>query len=220
MGCKSSKTTAFDILGEKFIDCATMTECSGKFLNNTQLLGLYFGSDWAEPSRGFTPLLGDHYKVLKAKKCMFSVVYISMDADSDAFSVATRTMPWHSLPYDEEISLEMKKKYNVEGLPCVVLVSRRGVVYDNAREIFASTPTSQAVQLFKKYRKIIFGNMLDLYTHVCVCVCVYSTQYTYTLHMRIHMRVHMRVHIHTVQYTLHMRIHSTLTVHSAQYAYT
>lgn len=56
--------------------------------------------------------------------CDFEVVYVSSDEDSDAFdSFYGQQMPWLAIPFsDLETKKALNRKYDVEGIPCLVIL--------------------------------------------------------------------------------------------------
>jgi len=106
-------------------------------LNGVDVVGLYFSAHWCPPCRGFTPVLTNVYKELKAQGKSFEVVFLSSDSDEKAFKEYFAEMPWLSVPYDDrETDERLSTNYQVDGIPMLVLLNGQGkVLSENARGI-------------------------------------------------------------------------------------
>lgn len=92
-------------------------------LGGKKAIGLYFSAHWCPPCRGFTPKLAEQYKKLIALGKPFEVVFVSSDRDPEAFADYFKEMPWLAMPFDErDRKAKLGKKYNVSGIPCLVVV--------------------------------------------------------------------------------------------------
>ncbi|XP_015887747.1 probable nucleoredoxin 2 [Ziziphus jujuba] len=88
-----------------------------------KIVGLYFAANWYRPCREFTQVLVDVYEQLKNSGCVFEIVYVSSDEDSDAFNAYLACMPWLAIPFsDLETKKALNRKFDVEGIPCLVIL--------------------------------------------------------------------------------------------------
>lgn len=63
------------------------------------------------------------YEELKNNVSDFEIVYVSSDEDLDAFDSFYGHMPWLAIPFsDLETKKALNRKYDVEGIPCFVLL--------------------------------------------------------------------------------------------------
>lgn len=71
------------------------------------LIGLYFSAHWCPPCRGFTPTLIGFYKTMQANNQGFEVIYVSLDRDCASFNEYYGSMPWYTIPYEDEARVSM-----------------------------------------------------------------------------------------------------------------
>lgn len=91
-----------------------------------KVLGILFAANWYPPCRRFTQLLVGVYEELKRNGSDFEIVYVSSDEDTDAFDNFYAQMPWLAIPFsDIETKKELNRKYDVEGIPCLVILQPR-----------------------------------------------------------------------------------------------
>lgn len=66
-------------------------------------IGLYYSAHWCPPCRKFTPMLAEFYKKLKGsdKGKDFEIIFVSSDADDNAFNDYYKEMPWLALKFDQ-----------------------------------------------------------------------------------------------------------------------
>ena len=100
-----------------------LSELAGK------TIGLYFGAYWSPPCCAFTVQLTDAYNNLKAAKgdC-FEIVLISTDRDLEEFNVNKSTMPWLAVPYEDRTRHDLRRIFDVKGIPALVLIGPDGKV--------------------------------------------------------------------------------------------
>lgn len=119
--------------GPETIDSATALTC--------KTVGLYFSAHWCPPCRGFTPKLAESY-VGSLKSKDLEIVFVSGDQDDQAFKEYYATMPWLAMPYDKAKYQAVSSKYNVAGIPTLVLLNSDGTIINtNARQMVALDPT-------------------------------------------------------------------------------
>ncbi|XP_020219816.1 probable nucleoredoxin 2 [Cajanus cajan] len=88
-----------------------------------KVVGLLFAANWYPPCRGFTQVLVGIYEELKSSVPQFEIVYVSSDEDLDAFNSFYGNMPWLAIPFsDLETKKALSRKYDVEGIPCLILL--------------------------------------------------------------------------------------------------
>jgi len=88
------------------------------------VVGVYFSAHWCPPCRGFTPKLAAVYNEIKAQQKDFEIVFVSWDSDEDSFKAYHKEMPWLAIPFDNsEKKDSLKSKYQVRGIPTLVLVA-------------------------------------------------------------------------------------------------
>mmetsp|Transcript_83807 Transcript_83807/g.240966 ORF Transcript_83807/g.240966 Transcript_83807/m.240966 type:complete len:473 (+) Transcript_83807:71-1489(+) len=90
-------------------------------------VGIYFSAHWCPPCRGFTPKLAEWYKSDLQGKGL-EVVFVSSDRDEGSFGEYYGEMPWLALPFGSNLKKKLDKKFEVEGIPCFVIVDAEGNV--------------------------------------------------------------------------------------------
>eukprot|EP01097_Dermamoeba_algensis_P003941 TRINITY_DN2656_c0_g1_i2.p1 TRINITY_DN2656_c0_g1~~TRINITY_DN2656_c0_g1_i2.p1 ORF type:complete len:410 (-),score=75.38 TRINITY_DN2656_c0_g1_i2:76-1305(-) len=131
--------SAFEkILGQKLVGKSASEVSTGSLADN-EVIGLYFSAHWCGPCRNFTPKLAQTYKKLKEQGKKFEVVFISSDRDEKAFTEYFSSMPWLALPFSErDLKAKLSRKYKVEGIPTLVLLSPDGTTLtNNGRDVIA-----------------------------------------------------------------------------------
>ncbi|CAF1478616.1 unnamed protein product, partial [Adineta ricciae] len=122
----TSKLT--DLLGDQLLchstDYILTRQLQGK------IIGLYFSGHWCPPSRQFTPKLVEFYNNMSEEmRKHFEIVFISWDRDENEFNSYFNEMPWLALPYSDRARKDtLGTKYDVEGIPCLIVLSSSGQV--------------------------------------------------------------------------------------------
>ncbi|XP_028784615.1 probable nucleoredoxin 2 [Neltuma alba] len=98
-----------------------------------KVVGLLFGANWYAPCRRFTEVLVCIYEELRSKVPGFEIVYVSSDEDLSAFETYYAQMPWLAIPFsDLETKKALTKKFDVEGIPRLVILLPNGCNKDEA----------------------------------------------------------------------------------------
>jgi thiol-disulfide isomerase/thioredoxin len=97
-------------------------------LGGAEKIGIYFSAHWCPPCRAFTPQLVDAYNDMKKDGKPFGLVFVSSDRSKDAMEdyMKGTKMPWYAIPYDSKKRAELQRKFNVRGIPTLVVVSSEG----------------------------------------------------------------------------------------------
>lgn len=130
-----------DLLGDKLVNKTGETD-PNEALEGCDAIGIYFSAHWCPPCKGFTPKLADAYNALKAAGKKFEVVFASSDKDEGAFADYHATMPWLAMPYsDRDRKNVLAKKYNVAGIPFLVILNADGTVITTDGRAKISAPS-------------------------------------------------------------------------------
>jgi len=120
-----------------------------------KVVGLLFAANWYPPCRGFTQVLVGIYEELKSSFREFEIVYVSSDEDLDAFSSFYGNMPWLAIPFsDLETKKSLTRKYDVEGIPCLIFCNLRIV---KIRQQFVTELNLFTVMEFKLTHSVTRG---------------------------------------------------------------
>ena len=114
-------------------------EVDSSVLNN-KIIGIYFSAQWCPPCRHFTPTLVDFRD--KNKKD-FEVVFVSSDrSKADQLKYMEKyNMNFYALPHGSDEANELKKKFEVRGIPSLVIVDADGnTITKNGRGDVSGNP--------------------------------------------------------------------------------
>ena len=103
-------------------------------------VGIYFSAHWCPPCRSFTPNL---VKFRDKNKKNFEVVFVSSDRSPDAQMdyMKEADMKWYTLPHRSAEANALSKKFQVRGIPSLVIVSEEGkTITKNGRGDVSSNP--------------------------------------------------------------------------------
>ena len=121
---------------------------SSKVLKD-KIVGIYFSAQWCPPCRGFTPSLVD-FRNKNSEE--FEVVFVSSDRSKDdqLKYMEKYNMNFYALPHGSDAANDLKKKFEVRGIPSLVIVDADGnTITKNGRGDVSSNP-SGAVSSWKK----------------------------------------------------------------------
>ena len=103
-------------------------------------VGIYFSAHWCPPCRAFTPNL---VKFRDKNKKNFEVVFVSSDRDESAQMdyMKETDMKWYTLAHRSDAANALKKKFEIRGIPSLVIVSEDGkTITKNGRGDVSSNP--------------------------------------------------------------------------------
>lgn len=128
---EAAKRTAFeDIFGEQVLTKQGLKPTE-EVLAGKSAIAIYFSAHGCKACRKVTPAIAGMYA--KAWKDNGNeVVFLSSDPDSTSFKKSFAKMPWVALPYEKrELQEELRSKYKVKALPCLVVLGPDGNVMKN-----------------------------------------------------------------------------------------
>ena len=114
-------------------------EVSSKVLKD-KVVGIYFSAQWCPPCRHFTPSLVE-FRDKNAKE--FEVVFVSSDrSPKDQLEYMKKyKMNWYTVPHGSDAANALKKKYEVRGIPALVIVDAKGkTITKNGRGDVSKNP--------------------------------------------------------------------------------
>ncbi|CAF1163296.1 unnamed protein product [Rotaria sordida] len=117
-----------ELLGEELVRHNESDDESSR-ISTSQLNGktlvLYFSAHWCQPCRHFTPKLAKAFKEVNDDiKNKLDIVFVSCDENQEDFNEYFKEMPWKALSFsDRDHSKKLGEKFNVNGIPCLVVVS-------------------------------------------------------------------------------------------------
>ncbi|XP_024154415.1 nucleoredoxin-like protein 2 [Oryzias melastigma] len=124
-------------MAEVFADLKLMNKAgqlvdSREALSN-KIVGIYFSAEWCPPCRGFTPVLSDFYTELVKESdspAPFEIVFVSSDrSEKDMMEYFQKKHgDWLVLPFNPERKRIISQRYNISGIPTLVIVKGNGDV--------------------------------------------------------------------------------------------
>jgi len=114
--------TVWEAMGDEFISGDGEVVELSSLRGEGKVIGLYFSAHWCPPCKAFTPLLVDTYTKIKAGGKDFEVVFVSSDRDMSQFQEYFATMPWVAIPPGDKRKELLSRRYEVEGIPSLVIL--------------------------------------------------------------------------------------------------
>merc|ERR1711990_325108 len=119
-------------------------------LQGKELVLYYFSAHWCPPCRRFTPMLAEFYKA--ASQLGVEIVFVSADQSEDAmFSYMKESHgDWLAVSHNSDLAEELNKKFKVEGIPTLVVVTKEGkLLTDEGDKQVTSLKPAEAVDAWK-----------------------------------------------------------------------
>ena len=95
-----------------------------------KLIGLYFSMHNCPPCREFTPVFAELYNEINADGKVIEVVFISGDRTQEEFDSYYGEQPWLALPKGDSRLPNLAKKYDVKGVPRLIILKPDGTVLE------------------------------------------------------------------------------------------
>mmetsp|Transcript_125879 Transcript_125879/g.317356 ORF Transcript_125879/g.317356 Transcript_125879/m.317356 type:complete len:337 (+) Transcript_125879:80-1090(+) len=131
-----------ELLGQTLVSKSGLVDTSTA-LADKKAVGLYFSAHWCPPCRGFTPKLAKSYAEHLQGKGL-EIVFVSSDDDAKSFEEYYGSMPWLAIPFQDAGKKKLKDKFEVEGIPCLVLLDNDGsVLNSNAKSMLELDPKGE-----------------------------------------------------------------------------
>jgi len=131
-----------DLIGTKFVGSDGKSTVGAEALEGAPLVGLYFSAHWCGPCRAFTPELVKFHDALKADGKAFPIVFGSSDSDKAGFDSYFADMPWLAFEFGDKKIAELKAKFEVNGIPWLVVLDAEGNLVLNEADSEVPTGTS------------------------------------------------------------------------------
>jgi len=116
-------------------------------VKDAPLVALYFSAHWCGPCRSFTPKLVTFVEMLEEEGIRLPVIFGSSDRDAAAFDEYFASMPWYAFPHGSARIDALKAKYEVSGIPWLVVLDAAGNLVVNE----ADTMVSQGTPAYQKW---------------------------------------------------------------------
>lgn len=87
---------------------------------------LFFGANWAPPSRAFAGVLVDFYKAVNFPDRRLEIITVSCDKDEAGFHQQVDPQPWLHIPFADPRIAALKTLFHVSTLPILILLKKDG----------------------------------------------------------------------------------------------
>jgi thiol-disulfide isomerase/thioredoxin len=114
-------------------------------------IGIFFSAHWCPPCKAFTPKLVEFHNEMTRQNKPFQIVFVSADHDKSSMYnyMKELDMPWLALPFADDHGLELKQKYNVAGIPKLVIINEKAeLITENGRR----DVTNKGAEAFDSWR--------------------------------------------------------------------
>jgi nucleoredoxin len=90
-----------------------------------KVVAVYFSAEWCGPCRTFSPQL---VKFAEKNAAKMAVVFVSFDESNSAMLAYMKKakMPWAAVPFQAKSAETIAKKYNVSGIPKLLVLGKDG----------------------------------------------------------------------------------------------
>ena len=95
-----------------------------------KLIGIYFSMHNCPPCRMFTPLFADIYNEVNSSEKILEVIFCSGDKTQEEYDEYYGEMPWLALPKGDARLGPIAKKYEVRGVPRLIILKPDGTVLE------------------------------------------------------------------------------------------
>ena len=99
-------------------------------ITETPIIGLYFSAHWCPPCRIFTPILSEFYKKVNEEKKQIEIIFISCDRDTKSFNEYYDSMPWLTVPFENEMRDTISEAFENNGIPALLIFDNKGNLID------------------------------------------------------------------------------------------
>jgi nucleoredoxin len=101
------------------------------------IICLYFAARSSPPCRIFTQVLLNFYREVNMIHKVIEIIYLPRDLNLEDYQAYLSQMPWIAIPHGEQRITDFKKKYNIQGIPSLVVLGSKGelISLDGRREI-------------------------------------------------------------------------------------
>ena len=95
-----------------------------------KLIGIYFSMHNCPPCRMFTPLFAELYNEVNTTEKVMEVIFCSGDKTQEEYDEYYGEMPWLALPKGDARLGPIAKKYEVKGVPRLIIIKPDGTVLE------------------------------------------------------------------------------------------
>eukprot|EP00092_Neocalanus_flemingeri_P067314 GFUD01082147.1.p1 GENE.GFUD01082147.1~~GFUD01082147.1.p1 ORF type:complete len:143 (+),score=56.40 GFUD01082147.1:211-639(+) len=138
------------LAGVKLVKADGSSVEAEKALAGKDLVLYYFSGHWCPPCRRFTPMLKTFYQ--EAAALGVEIVFVSSDRSEEAMVDYMKEShgDWFGVPFGDKTKEQLSKKYDIAGIPSLVVVNLDGtVVTQEGDDDVANKTPAEAVAHWK-----------------------------------------------------------------------
>ena len=122
-------------------------------LESKKVVAFYFSAHWCPPCRNFAPILKAAYDEYSEESNDIEIVFVSSDRSLEDMKEYMQTShgSWLALPYNSKLCASLKSRFNIQGIPAVIVCKNDGQVIteDGKGEIQRAGPEGMRQWLTK-----------------------------------------------------------------------
>ena len=97
-----------------------------------KVICVYFSMHNCPPCREFTPVFAELYKETNESERLIEVVFVSGDKTQEEYDKYYDEMPWLALPFRDARLASLAKRFEVKGVPRLVVLKPDGTIINNS----------------------------------------------------------------------------------------
>lgn len=140
------------IKGSNVIKADESSKPVEEVLAGKDLVLIYFSAHWCPPCRRFTPMLKKFYEENVDKG--IELIFVSWDRSSEDMLNYMKEAhgDWYAFEHESKVGKKLKKKFNVDGIPSLVVLKPDGtVITESAVQDVAEEDSSEVVKEWKEF---------------------------------------------------------------------
>ena len=117
----------YDQLPPNLVDKTGKLTDSRAVLKDKKVVAFYFSAHWCPPCRLFTPILAEFYSDLVTTAGEpFEIVFVSSDKTPEDMMTYMKEShgEWLAVQHATNLAQQLKKKYEISGIPSLIVVIR------------------------------------------------------------------------------------------------
>ena len=140
-----------DLVGDKLVN-AKGDDVPVSALGGKKVIGLYFSASWCGPCHAFTPVLVKAYNEARQVGLPVEIILVSSDESAGAMKKYMREMdmPWLAIPFASSKREQLSAKYQVRGIPTLIIVDANGVTLETNGRGAVSAQGAKALEAWAK----------------------------------------------------------------------
>ncbi|CDW74563.1 dc1 domain-containing protein [Stylonychia lemnae] len=115
---------------------------------DAKVICIYFSMHNCPPCREFTPIFAELYNETNESEKQIEVIFVSGDKTQEEYELYYGEMPWLALPKGDSRLPSLAKKFEVKGVPRLIVLKPDGTVINNSAVQKVTQEGPAAIQEF------------------------------------------------------------------------